>query len=336
MISVAQRAAELKAATRRLIAAAEVQDLTPDLAGQVQVAVHQVDSLLAQVTALEGADQEVQMTTGLIAAIAALALLVVGLLVKLKRPSIPQPGPTPVPVTGGPVIAVFTQATHYTKAQLTAFLPVMQQFVDLHLAPVWGTPCHLVLTDGPLPGKWWMVFLDTADAPGALAYHDVTNDGLPLSKVFVETIRQAGASLTVAATHELAEMLVDPDINLSAEHVFGSDQTIYAYESADAVEDDADGFDIDGVRVTNFVYPDWFRDFTHPAGTKFDHLGLCTAPFQLRRGGYMPVFRNGGWTQIFGSVAKAAMHEQEDRRGHRSELRAARWAGGQLRRSEAA
>ena len=30
-----------------------------------------------------------------------------------------------------------------------------------------------------------MVFLDDADQPGALAYHDLTPDGLPESKVVV-------------------------------------------------------------------------------------------------------------------------------------------------------
>ena len=48
--------------------------------------------------------------------------------------------------------------------------------------------------DRVLKGAWAMVFLDDADSPGALAYHDLTPDGLPESKVFVKTtLREQGA-----------------------------------------------------------------------------------------------------------------------------------------------
>ncbi|MGH8711666.1 MAG: hypothetical protein ACREVA_10200 [Burkholderiales bacterium] len=79
-----------------------------------------------------------------------------------------------------------------------------------------------------------MVFLDDADQPGALAYHDLTPDGLPQSKVFVKTTLENNDLVSVSASHELVEMLVDPAINLMTT---GPDpKTIYAYESADPVE----------------------------------------------------------------------------------------------------
>jgi hypothetical protein len=40
----------------------------------------------------------------------------------------------------------------------------------------------------PAPDGWWLVFLDNSDQAGALAYHDLTNEGLPLSKVFVNLL----------------------------------------------------------------------------------------------------------------------------------------------------
>jgi len=42
-----------------------------------------------------------------------------------------------------------------------------------------------------------MVFLDNADQPGALAYHDLTPDGLPLAKVFVKTTVDNGDLVSV-------------------------------------------------------------------------------------------------------------------------------------------
>ena len=40
-----------------------------------------------------------------------------------------------------------------------------------------------------------MVFLDNSDQAGALAYHDLTDEGWPISKVFVKTIVGDNASV---------------------------------------------------------------------------------------------------------------------------------------------
>jgi len=58
--------------------------------------------------------------------------------------------------------------------------------VDKHVASIWGTPAKLIKSKDFVKDDWAMVFLDDADQPGALAYHDLTPDGLPLSKVFVK------------------------------------------------------------------------------------------------------------------------------------------------------
>jgi len=57
-------------------------------------------------------------------------------------------------------------------------------------------------------------------------------------------------------SHELLEMLADPWINWCAT---GNDSKIYALEVCDAVEADDLGYDIDGVRVSDFVTPAWFE-----------------------------------------------------------------------------
>jgi len=40
----------------------------------------------------------------------------------------------------------------------------------------------------PPAGSWWVVFLDTTAQADALAYHDLTDEGLPISLIFVKTI----------------------------------------------------------------------------------------------------------------------------------------------------
>lgn len=217
-----------------------------------------------------------------------------------------------------PDIAVFNKATDPLNLNLSAFVAALQKFVTNAVAPVWGTPARLTLTNGFKKGAWALVFLDVADAPNALAYHDLTPDGLPLSKVFVRTITQAKASLTVAASHELVEMLVDPAINMLTT---GPDpKAAYAYESADPVEADNLSFNVGGFDMTDFIYPSYFEAFRKPKSTKFDYQGKVTKPFQILPGGYQLVFKNGKWSQL-GSAAKLKALAKEDRRDHRSETR---------------
>ncbi|TMH39895.1 MAG: hypothetical protein E6H54_20160, partial [Betaproteobacteria bacterium] len=104
-----------------------------------------------------------------------------------------------------PDIAVFSQATTPLGLDLDKLVAALQKFVTDYVVPVWGTPARLARTTGFKKGAWALVFLDTADQANAHAYHELTPDGFPLSKVFVKTIAEAGASLTVAASHELVE-----------------------------------------------------------------------------------------------------------------------------------
>lgn len=219
-----------------------------------------------------------------------------------------------------PAIACFNRATVPLGVDLDSLIGAMQTFVDRYVAPVWGTRAKLVKSRGYLRGAWAMVFLDNADQPGALAYHDLTPDGLPQAKVFVKTTLRSKDLVSVSASHELVEMLVDPAINLMTT---GPDpKAFYAYESADPVE--ALSFPVDGIAMTDFVYPAYFEAFHKRRSARFDCMNRVEKPFQILPGGYQIVFRKGKWTQVFGSAAKKKRFKKEDRRGHRSEQRAAK------------
>src|SRR5207237_9578201 len=216
-----------------------------------------------------------------------------------------------------PTIACFNKATIALGVDFDALIAAMQVYVDKYVAPIWDTPAKLVKTTGFKKGAWAMVFLDNADQPDALAYHDLTPDGLPLSKVFVRTTIDNGDLVSVSTTHELVEMLVDPAINLMTT---GPDsKATYAYESADPVE--ALSFKVKNIEMSDFVYPSYFEIFHKPGSVKFDHLDKVNKPFQLLAGGYQIVFKNGKWTQTFASATKRKEFSQEDRRGHRSQIR---------------
>ena len=216
-----------------------------------------------------------------------------------------------------PRIACFNRATVPLGVDVDALIDAMQEYVDACVAPIWGTPAKLVKSTGFVKGAWAMVFLDDADAPGALAYHDLTPDGFPQSKVFVKTTLENGDLVSVSASHELVEMLVDPAINMMTT---GPDpQAVYAYESADPVE--ALSFAVKKIPMSDFVAPAYFEGFRKPGSVRFDYLNTVKRPFEILKGGYQTMFKNGEWTQEFGSQTKARAFAREDRRGHRSERR---------------
>jgi hypothetical protein len=230
---------------------------------------------------------------------------------------------------GVPTIACFNKATMPLGVDLNALIAAMQAFVNQYVMPVWATPAKLIKSTGYVKGAWAMVFLDNADQPGALAYHDLTPDGLPQSKVFVKTTLDNHDLVSVSASHELVEMLVDPAINLMTT---GPDpKLVYAYESADPVE--ALSFNVNGIPMTDFVYPAYFEVFHKAGSVQFDRLKKVKKPFEILSGGYQIILKNGKWSQVFGSASKKKRFAREDRRGHRSEQRP-RAAKNKLKRAD--
>ena len=217
-----------------------------------------------------------------------------------------------------PTIACFNRSTAGLGSSFDALIRGLQSYVARHVAPIWGTHVRLVRSHTFVAGQWALVFLDDADAPGSLAYHDLTPDGLPQGKVFVRTAQQEGQLVSVVASHELVEMLVDPGLNmLSAGPEPGS---AYAYEVADPVQ--SLSFSVRGLLMSDFVYPAYFQAFRPAGSVPFDHLRAVNAPFQLLPGGYQTVITNEGFTRLFGSADADGRFARKSMAGRRSERRA--------------
>ena len=224
-------------------------------------------------------------------------------------------------------VAIVNASTVLQDEDVSQACPALQTQVSEHLAPVWGVDATLYFIPrgaAPPPGVWWLSILDNSDQAGTLGYHDLTDDGLPLGKVFAGTDLMNGTSWTVTASHELLEMLIDPDINLSVFLQNANDVgTLYSYEVCDACEGDQYGYAINGVQVSDFVFPSWFESFHSPGSTQFDITQQISKPFQLLPGGYISVYdiaAGSGWQQLDaaklsqGFLARAPIGSRRERR----------------------
>ena len=192
----------------------------------------------------------------------------------------------------------------------------LQKCYDEHFLPVWGYPIDLDVTRKPKPTDWQLLYFDDATHKNFLGRHELTHRGQPISKIFLKALGEDDP-VSLAASHELFEMVLDPMANLWADK---TRHTQYAYEVCDAVEEES--FLVNGFPMSNFVYPSWFEPFEHPRGTKFDHMGSLKAPFSMTEGGYVIKKVNGRKViKQFGSPEKRKRFVKEDRRGHRSEFR---------------
>ncbi|HEY3861510.1 MAG TPA: metallophosphoesterase [Verrucomicrobiae bacterium] len=224
-------------------------------------------------------------------------------------------------------VAVINQSTSIADGEVQAAIPALQTQVSRDFAPVWSVDAQLTFVPNgsqPAADAWWLVILDNSDQAGALGYHDLTPNFLPLGKVFAGSDKQLGYQWTVTASHELLEMLGDPDINLCAtQQKSNGALRLYAYEVADACEADQYGYLIDGVLVSDFVFPSWFESNRPANSAQFDFQKKIGAPFQLLPGGYIGIYdtdSSNGWTQISAQASKPT-YDMRARVGSRRERR---------------
>jgi hypothetical protein len=221
-------------------------------------------------------------------------------------------------------IAVINASTAISDDAVNNMIPAFGSQWNDDLDPIWGVGqaefTFVPKGTQPAAGTWWVVFLDDSDQANALAYHDLTDEGLPISKVFVKTILADNGSVSVGATHEICEMAVDPWLNSAYQDAQG---VFWAGEVCDPVEDDQYGYEISGVLVTDFVTPNWFGH--EHAGDLIDFKMRAQTPFQVLTGGYAQKWDpQKGWQQVTGQQA-AKSKRAYAQPGSRRERRARQW-----------
>ena len=198
-----------------------------------------------------------------------------------------------------PHIAIINHSTVVSDQDGEAMTTALQKQVTKDFGPLWGCSADLLFVgNGHKAPKdaWWLAILDNSDQADALGYHDITPAGKPLGKAFAKSDIDNGYIVSVTVSHELLEMLADPEINLCAQ----VGPRLYAYEVCDPCEADEFGYKIDGVVVSDFVTPAWFAPPANHLKGPFDFNKLIEKPLTLLKGGYLQYLDltgSAGWQQ---------------------------------------
>jgi len=196
--------------------------------------------------------------------------------------------------------------------------------VNKEFAAEWGAQVSIRVgasANDIQPGEWAYGFVSTLpDAPGASAYHDINNKGVPFALCAVTTCGDLYGpnGVSVDASHEILETAGDQGANLFANDNNG---LLHALEMCDAVEVQTYGKKCkDGtvVQVSNWLMRAWFIP---GASGPFDYMsfakisGAVAPPGPLQTapghgGNYQIISKASGSKQVFA----AANHIQGTRR----------------------
>lgn len=171
----------------------------------------------------------------------------------------------------------------YTTTQLQLDVAAINDALTFDFNPVWGTNTRLVFSQVP-PLKSQVIAVTNKDnsSPGALGYHAVAKGAIPFGAVLAQTTLEANRSVSVTLAHEAFEMAVDPLVN-DWVRVSRYSTPFYLQETGDPVESDKYAYTRNGVLISDFVLPNWFR-----AGSPgpWDFTRHTARPLQILPGGY--------------------------------------------------
>lgn len=207
-----------------------------------------------------------------------------------------------------PEIVVVNDSTLLPQGEAQKIVSAVQTQIARDFAPVYKQTARVTLAEkgAAISDAAWRLYLFD-DAPGVLlGFHTTSATGVPQARVYVNKAVRDNQPVSVVVSHEVLEMLANPYVNKTYLVEDGDDVTAFMYEVSDAVQNAKCGYDIGGVKVSDFVYPAWFDRYSAQNQKKFSHNDCVTRPLEIANRGYMPVMRLkrarpavGGWENKF-------------------------------------
>lgn len=182
-------------------------------------------------------------------------------------------------------LALVSETQELSQQEVNTVAAALGKQISRDFSPLWNIPATLhafaTLDDVPT-GYWPIIVMENIGVPGAAGIH-LDDDGKPFGLVNLDD----GWSLT--ASHEALEMLGDPLGNtLRAAPSIHPDQGYdveYLVEVCDPSEAWEFGYDVNGIRVSDFYTPDYFLPF--PGKVRYSYTGAIDQPRQVLKGGYL-------------------------------------------------
>lgn len=219
---------------------------------------------------------------------------------------------------GSPVITIENRSD-VPQRELARVVRALQVQVDRDFFPLWGWRAKLVLDPPRIPRRAMRIIVQGKDEGGDYGYHVI--EGVPVTYVFtIDPDDKPIKGYPVTLSHEVLEMIVDPGVNLYALGFYPKGKkkipAYIPYEVCDAVQENE--YSIDGVKVSDFVVPEWFEPARKRGSQKFSFRDSVRAPFELAPGGYTDAMVGRSLRTIWGEEAN------RKKRRHRHKARAAR------------
>jgi hypothetical protein len=176
-----------------------------------------------------------------------------------------------------------------------------------HVGPAWDILHPLRVTTKKDKTSYPFFLVDTIpEAPGALAYHFVQDNGVPAGKIGVKTTLDAGESVSGATSHEAVELQCD--IFCASWSYSSRLGCLVATEACDPVQTETYKIKVsDGtqIEVSNFVTPTYFTDGSQKKS--LDYLGSLKETFGMTSGGYQIRMKGGKITNAWGDAFPKAL-----------------------------
>lgn len=212
-----------------------------------------------------------------------------------------------------PSIAIVNFSSQLADQEVQEAIRAVNRQVIEDFMPIWGAGriCKLhnanfqpsdinTLSLEPVLADSVIYLVDEGLLPGALGFHDLNARDMPFGFVFILDSQD----WTVTLSHEVLELIIDPTVNILVPGPDPRDPSnivLHTYEVCDAVERMA--YDIDGIRVSNFLTPSYFTIGDAP-GTRNDFLGVNVPSFGVTRNSHIAFFdlTVGGFVTVIGSM----------------------------------
>jgi len=198
-------------------------------------------------------------------------------------------------------VTVANLSAQISEKDFRGAVAAIQKQVREHFQPEWGTGARLKAVRIILDGKKKapvqkdadvVIYLgdssndSTTGVEGAEGYHSANNRDTPYGFVYLDICARSRDSWSGALSHEVLEMLADPDTVLAvagASPKNPKSTVYYELEVCDPTQNDE--YVIDGVTVSNFVGRKYFG--LSGGSGKTNYLGLRLRALGVRPNGYL-------------------------------------------------